>query len=225
MFKVSSMSFALLCALSLIAIGSADKPQVEVNLANTILRSAASIQNDPVKSAQCFSVYLPKLNELTTVYEDQYQACLKLSEDSKEEIRKDVEPAAASINNTREEICGSFSACDFDTDPYGFFECSNDVAGKAVSKAYSIQTLSQDRMQYITFKYELIQYDQNTCTTKASATYVRDSTNVHAELQNCLAGKLPEESSTSTTTTSTTTESTSSPLELDATPFISEPHV
>ncbi|XP_073820190.1 uncharacterized protein [Musca autumnalis] len=225
MLKVNSISFVLLCVLSLIAIGFADRPQVEVNLANTILRSAASIQNDPVKSAQCFSVYLPKLNELSTVYEDQYQACLKLSEDSKKEIRKDVEPAAVSVNNTREEMCGSFSACDFDTDPYGFFECTNDVAGKAISKAYSIQELSQDRMLYIKFKYELIQYDQNTCTTKASGTYVRDSANVHAELQNCLAGKLPEESSTSTTTTSTTTESTSSPIELDTAPSIAEPDV
>ncbi|XP_005183518.2 uncharacterized protein LOC101889812 [Musca domestica] len=206
MFKVSSGIFAL---FALLEIGVAEKSQVELNLANTILRSTSSIQYDPLKSAECFSVYLPKLNNLTAVYEEDYQLCLKKSEDSKEALRNELEPAVSVVNSTRDEICQGFAECVFDSDPYGYFECSNDAAGKAISKAYSIQTLSQDRMQYITLKYETIQYAQNVCTSKASETYVRDSTKVHAELQDCLAGKVPEESSTSTTeSTSTSADST-----------------
>ncbi|XP_073820192.1 uncharacterized protein [Musca autumnalis] len=195
MFKNSFVNISLLGILSsLFAI--VVQAQDDFNLADTILTSVASVQYDPSKSAQCFSVYLPKLNDVTNVYEAQYQKCLEESANTKEAVGTEVAPAAESVNNTVEQICSSFAACDFDDDPSGYFQCSNDAAGRATSQSYSIQTLSQDRVQYIKLRYETIQYNENVCTSTASDTYVKDTAKVHAQLQDCLAGKAPEESVT-----------------------------
>ncbi|XP_061386565.1 uncharacterized protein LOC133321491 [Musca vetustissima] len=186
-------SFLNLFIFGILAIAVA---QDDYNLANTILSSVASIQYDPAKSAQCFSVYLPKLNDITNEYESQYQTCLEKSINSKDDVRQAVAHAADSLNNSVDQICSAFANCEFGDDPSAYFECSNDAAGRATSQAYSIQTLSQDRVQYIKLKYETIQYNQNVCAAKASDVYAKDTASVHAKLQDCLAGKETEESAT-----------------------------
>ncbi|XP_005183519.2 uncharacterized protein LOC101889983 [Musca domestica] len=189
MFNKSLYNFFILGVFALIAIV---KAQDDYGLANTILSSVSSVQYDPSRSQQCFSVYLPKLNDITNEYEAQYQECLDKSANSQYDVRNEVAPAADSVSSTVQQICGAFNDCDFGEDPSGFFSCSNDAAVRATSQAYGVQTLAQDRVQYIKLKYEQIQYSQNVCSSNASDIYVKDTAMVHAQLQDCLAGKEPE---------------------------------
>lgn len=138
MFNNFLIKFVILATFA-VKFGMADKPRVEYNLANTILGSSVNIQNDPLRSAQCFAVYLPQLNNLTAVYEEEYNACLQQSDASKANIKNEVQAAANQVNATATDICGGFSACVFDSDPYGYFECSNNAVSIDIGTSENIQ--------------------------------------------------------------------------------------
>ncbi|KAI8119159.1 hypothetical protein FF38_02378 [Lucilia cuprina] len=182
--------------------------------ANILLKSSNLIQDSPQRSLECFAIYIPKINELTAKYELEYETCLKSSADARSVIDKEVEGDRKDLESSATDICGALEKCAQQNSSYEFFECQYGVAGESLNSTRYIQNVSKDKMEYIKFKFETIEYDQNRCTDECSRVYVEETTKTYSDLDKCLAGtavdskpqEKPQPVETTTVVIETTTE-------------------
>lgn len=104
------------------------KPIVENKIANILLKSSSLIADSPQRSLECFSIYIPKLNELTENYEAEYETCLKRSSEDRDLIDREVERDRKDLEESAVHACAKFSTCSSsDKNAYEFFECFSDA--------------------------------------------------------------------------------------------------
>uniref|UniRef100_A0A1I8NF70 Protein TsetseEP domain-containing protein n=1 Tax=Musca domestica TaxID=7370 RepID=A0A1I8NF70_MUSDO len=184
-------------------------PLVERNLANTILKSSRSMETNSPRNVQCFSVYLPQINEATNKYEAAYTQCLDTASNATKAVEDEVAGDRATVTQQAGGICALYQACSQKESSLDFFECYNESAGSAVTTSYDIQTLSKNRWQYVNSRYQVIAYQQQNCTDTCADAYVKETTALYAALDACLAGGgFVTPSTTSAPAPETTTEST-----------------
>lgn len=106
------------------------KPLVENKIANILLKSSSLIADSPQRSLECFSIYIPKLNELTENYESNYENCLKRSTEDREIVDLEVQRDRSDLEESVGDVCDKFKDCSKEHETaYEFFECF----GEAVS--------------------------------------------------------------------------------------------
>ncbi|KAI8119158.1 Protein TsetseEP [Lucilia cuprina] len=181
---------------------------VDNNFANILLRSSNLIQDSPQRSLECFAIYIPKINELTAKYELEYETCLQSSADARSVIDKEVEGDRKDLESSATDICGALEKCAQQNSSYEFFECHYGVAGESLNSTRYIQNVSKDKMEYIKFKFDTIEYDQNRCTDECSRVYVEESTKTYSDLDKCLAGVAVDSISQEKTQSKVTSTST-----------------
>uniref|UniRef100_A0A1I8NCW3 Protein TsetseEP domain-containing protein n=1 Tax=Musca domestica TaxID=7370 RepID=A0A1I8NCW3_MUSDO len=160
---------------------------VNQNLAEIIRNSNASIVKDPERSAECFSIYTIKLTNLTNEFEANYTRCIGISNNATSCLHRQVKPDLDRVDLLRDEICSRFYMCRRnDSQPYTYFECMNNAAGEAIPTTHLLQNLSKDKMQYLSFKYEVIRYNEYTCTETYSQLYLQEAESLRDELEKCL---------------------------------------
>ncbi|XP_073820204.1 uncharacterized protein [Musca autumnalis] len=175
-------------------------PMVERNLANTILKSSRSMETgSSARNMECFSVYLPLINEATNRYEAAYGLCLDTADTATKAVEAEVASDRATVTYEAEGICTLYQECSQKESSLDFFECFNESAGSAISSSYDIQTLSKTKWQYVNNRYQAIAFEQKSCTDTCADNYVKESTALYAALDACLNGG-------SFTTPSTTAE-------------------
>ncbi|KAI8119156.1 hypothetical protein FF38_02382 [Lucilia cuprina] len=161
----------------------------ENKIADILLKNSSLISASPQRSMECFSIYIPKLNELTKNYEADYEICLQHSTEDRAIVDLEVQRDRRDLERSTEQVCAKFQACSKNNkSAYEFFECFGNVAGESTKAAYNVQNIAKDKMDYIKMKYELIEYNQNRCTDDCSRTYVEESSKIYEELEKCLAG-------------------------------------
>ncbi|XP_037811623.1 uncharacterized protein LOC119603611 [Lucilia sericata] len=167
------------------------------NLADVILKSTYALESNPSLTAQCFQIYMPKINDLTQQYEQAYNGCLNLTTEAEEILKEQVQDDIDSIQNVTKTMCSNFENCSLVTDSlYETFECYYNVAGNNIQSAFEVQNISKDKMKFVQIKEEYIMYNQTVCTDECSRVYVEETSKVHADLEACLAGKAPQETTT-----------------------------
>ncbi|KAI8124576.1 hypothetical protein CVS40_4955 [Lucilia cuprina] len=193
------------------------------NLADVILKSTYALENNPGLTAQCFQTYMPKINDLTQQYEQAYNGCLNLTTEAEDKLKQQVQDDIDSIQNVTKTMCSNFENCSYflflSTDSlYETFECYYNVvsflwrnsqinnkyvtkcdsfkAGNNIQSAFEVQNISKDKMKFVQINEEYIMYNQTVCTDECSRVYVEETSKVHADLEACLAGKAPQETTT-----------------------------
>ncbi|XP_061395455.1 uncharacterized protein LOC133331066 [Musca vetustissima] len=163
---------------------------VNQNLAEIIRNSNASIVKYPERSAECFNDYTTQLTNLTNEFEANYTRCVEISNNATQCLHRQIVPDLDRVDRMRDEICSGLYGCRRNESlPYGYFECMNNASEAAIPISYSIQSLSRDRMQYLSLKYEVIRYNEYICTEQCSRTYMQGAADLRDELERCLNGE------------------------------------
>ncbi|XP_065368586.1 uncharacterized protein LOC135961047 [Calliphora vicina] len=160
----------------------------ENNFANILLKSSALIQDSPQRSMECFSIYIPKINELTTKYEFEYEICLQHSANNRSAIDKEVEGDRRDLEMSTIDVCGALEKCSQQNSTYESFECYHGASVETMNTAKNMQNVSKDKMEYMKMRFETIEYNKNRCTDECSREYVEESSKTYADLDKCLAG-------------------------------------
>lgn len=85
-----------------------------------IMNWESSKAEDP---QECFDVYLPKINQATLTYEQEYSKCIQAAETSIGAIESEISSDRADIYYEAEGVCALFQDC-YDLDlSLHFFEC------------------------------------------------------------------------------------------------------
>ncbi|XP_061393665.1 protein TsetseEP-like [Musca vetustissima] len=182
------LSVLLLAVASKEAFSFNVVPLVERNLANTILKSSHVMRDNSPRNLECFSVYLPLINEATNKYEAAYAQCLDTADNATKAVEAEVAADRATVSYEAEGICTLYQECSQKTSSLDFFDCYSETAASAISSSYDIQTLSKNKWQYVNNRYQVIAYEQKTCTDTCADEYVKESTALYAALDTCLAG-------------------------------------
>lgn len=98
-------------------------PKAQQNLANSILKSSRTIEDSPQRSLECFSIYLPKINEATNNYEVEYAKCLDTAANATAAIEAEVAQDRASVGYDADGICTMFQECSQTESSVDFFQC------------------------------------------------------------------------------------------------------
>lgn len=107
------------------------KPMVENKIANILLKSSSLIADSPQRSLECFSIYIPKLNELTENYEAEYETCLKRSSEDRQLVDQELQRDRSDLEESVAQVCDKFQSCSSDNkNAYEFFECFSNVVSK-----------------------------------------------------------------------------------------------
>lgn len=98
---------------------------------------------------------------------------------------------------------------------YLFFQATN-----AAKTSRDIQNISNDRIQYVTMRSDMVKYDCDDCTGKCNAAHNAELAKVEEGLLDCLSGKIPPPTPPTPTTSSTTTSPTPSSTTTTAQPSV-----
>ncbi|XP_065354647.1 uncharacterized protein LOC135949115 [Calliphora vicina] len=170
------------------------------NLADVILKSTYSMENNPALTANCFQIYMPQINDLAQKYEQAYNGCTNQTAESEETLKQQVQDDIDTIQNVTKSMCSNFENCALVTETlYATFECYYNVSGNNMQSAFEVQNLSKEKMKFVKINEEYIMYNQTLCTDECSRVYIEESSKVHANLEACLAGKPPSDEVTTTT--------------------------
>ena len=96
----------------------------EVSLSNYMLRSNDAMQNNPQRSMECFTTYIPQLNQVTEEFEVNWEVCLQASASSKTAVDEGFWPAHVDMVATTNSICNGYTACNQLESAMEFFQCN-----------------------------------------------------------------------------------------------------
>lgn len=108
------------------ALDLSRKPMVPMDLTDFLMKSSAAMQRNPQLTTICFNAYTPQLDALAEEYKNDLNKCEDTATASTTKINNEVAGNVDTIDQWRNEICGSYSKCNQGgSDPHGFFECNN----------------------------------------------------------------------------------------------------
>lgn len=92
-------------------------------LADVILRSTYSLEENPQRTAECFALYMPQITATTNQYEGAYNGCLNATAVAEENLKKQVQGDIETIEKISEGICIDLKTCSNNGDLYKLFDC------------------------------------------------------------------------------------------------------
>lgn len=88
------------------------------------------------RSLDCFTKYLPLLNDATAKYEQQYTVCLQNAANSKQRVEYEVEQDRLNVTSSANQICSDYSSCSNFGSSLGYFECTNKVVSGILTRTH-----------------------------------------------------------------------------------------
>ncbi|TMW45425.1 hypothetical protein DOY81_009495 [Sarcophaga bullata] len=158
-------------------------------LADVILRSTYSLEENPQRTADCFALYMPQITATTKQYEDSYNGCLNATTVAEDNLKKQVQGDIDTIENISNGICIDFKSCSNNSDLYKLFNCYYVAANATRQSAFEIQNVSKSKMQYVEITQENIAYTETECTDTCSRIYETQMEILYDNLKLCLDGK------------------------------------
>ncbi|XP_054737722.1 uncharacterized protein LOC129244131 [Anastrepha obliqua] len=187
---------------------------VKAHADNHILNKLAatnslSASSNPEYTSECFSYYLPILNQISNNFSVQYQQCITKADTSTANLTaRAAENRVSFVNNTA-AICSAFTTCNRDNDTMDFFNCYATASSADVTAIYSLSdSVSNAAFSFKTGLQE-IKNTEDLCTHDVEHTYVVQTSETYEELNECMLYGLPSSTSTAVSTNATTSASSS----------------
>uniref|UniRef100_A0A1L8E9R2 Putative secreted protein n=1 Tax=Haematobia irritans TaxID=7368 RepID=A0A1L8E9R2_HAEIR len=177
-----TITFIVLAVASQGAFSLSGMPAVQRQMGDAMIRAMAS----PERSTVCFPIYAQGIAKANDKYELAYNTCLDNAANSQKLVENEVAPDRASLRSDGEGICATFDKCanmELSTD---FFECYLDASGSSLSTSLDMQSVSKTKLQYVNLRYQTIQFDKDFCTDDCTNIYVKESTTLYSQLEECL---------------------------------------
>ncbi|XP_058977480.1 uncharacterized protein LOC131802109 [Musca domestica] len=222
MFNNFSKTFAMVFMVAFAGAFSQDFdnfiPKVRrENVARLILNSKSS----PEVISLCFDSYNYYWNASNTVYRSQYDSCLTTAAKGNSAINEEVASNITYVITLQEESAKEYEECNEEKgDALAYFQCTTKAATNAAKTSRDIQNISNDRIQYVTMRSDMVKYDCDDCTGKCNAAHNAELAKVEEGLLDCLSGKIPPPTPPTPTTSSTTTSPTPSSTTTTAQPSV-----
>uniref|UniRef100_A0A1I8NTV5 Protein TsetseEP domain-containing protein n=1 Tax=Stomoxys calcitrans TaxID=35570 RepID=A0A1I8NTV5_STOCA len=196
-----AITFIVLAVASQGALSFNALPLAHRQLANIMLKTSVSMNEHPERNVLCFPIYSQGIAEANERYEETYNECLDIALNAEKTVESEVAKDRSNVYQQGEDICSSFQGCSKIESSADYFQCYHNAAGSSLTNSLEMQTLAKSTMQYIQLRYQTIEYDKNYCTNKSTDTYIKESTNLYSQLEQCLAGGAPPPSTTTSITT------------------------
>ncbi|KAH8277753.1 hypothetical protein KR018_004867 [Drosophila ironensis] len=200
-----------LCSALILAsvLAAYAKPNVQAQLQNSLnnylvnARDFNTIDSVDVTS-QCFSLYLPMLNEVAAAFSSSYQDCISTANAQIANLTAQAAQQQKVYQTEVSTLCGAFSSCDQDNDTASFFSCYASAAEGDVSVIYDIATNAASSASTLSMGIKAIQDTEYQCTNTTEANYVRDTAATYDLLDSCLKNGVPTTSAATTAAPSST---------------------
>ncbi|XP_013106077.2 protein TsetseEP [Stomoxys calcitrans] len=206
-----AITFIVLAVASQGALSFNALPMAHRQLANIMLKTSVSMNEHPERNVLCFPIYSQAIAEANERYAVSYNECLDVALNAQNAVESEVANDRSNVYQQGEDVCSSFKGCSKIESSADYFQCYHNAAGTSLTKSLEIQTLAKNTMQYIQLRHQTIEYDKNYCTNKSTDAYIKESTALYTQLEQCLAGGASPPSPTTTTDPSETTTGTLPP--------------
>ncbi|EDW01440.1 uncharacterized protein LOC6560329 [Drosophila grimshawi] len=210
----------LLCSvliLASVAVTIQAKPSsVQLQLQGALDKYLVNANNLDVLSAdvttQCFSLYMPMLNEVAATFSSSYQDCITAYNTKLANITAQATQDQTMYKQEVTEMCSAFTTCDngTDSDTTGFFTCYANAAQGDVSVIYDIATNAASTANTLAEAIKVNQDLEYQCTNTTESNYVRDTAATYELLDNCLRNGLPTTAAAPLSTTAAPLSTTQS---------------
>ncbi|KAH8316424.1 hypothetical protein KR067_007821 [Drosophila pandora] len=207
----------LLCSVLILAsvLAAQAMPNVQLQLQSALDKYLVHARDldtiiTPDVTSQCFSLYLPMLNEVAATFSSSYQDCISTANAQIANLTAEATTQQKEYQQEVSTLCGAFATCDKGNDTTTFFNCYASAAEGDVSTIYDIATNAASSASSLSMGIKAVQDTEYLCTNSTESNYVRDTAATYDLLDNCLKYGVPTTSSAATVAP-TLAPSTSSP--------------
>ncbi|XP_068144469.1 protein TsetseEP [Drosophila tropicalis] len=172
-------------------------------------------------TSQCFTLYLPMLNEVAATFSTSYQACISTANAETTNLTAEATKQQAVYQQDVSTLCSAFTACDSDNDTATFFNCYASAAEGDVSVIYDIATNAASSANSLSASLKAIQDTEYQCTNTTESNYVRDTAATYDLLDECLKNGVPTAAPTSTNAAPLSSTTTTT-LDVDSTSTVAK---
>ncbi|XP_017147968.1 putative GPI-anchored protein pfl2 [Drosophila miranda] len=189
----------LLCSVLILAsvlVAQAKPGAVQTQLQSALDQYLAHAQDfDTTITAdvttQCFSLYLPMLNEVAATFSSSYKSCVNTASAEAANLTAQAAKQQTIYQQEVTSLCSAFTTCDSDNDTSTFFTCYANAANSDVSLIYDIATNSASSASSLSESMKAIQATEYQCTNTTESNYVRDTAATYDLLDSCLKYGVP----------------------------------
>ncbi|XP_002061139.3 uncharacterized protein LOC6638036 [Drosophila willistoni] len=148
-------------------------------------------QSKSGENMECFSVYLPILQEVDTQYKIDYTKCWTDRQSGASAIEERYSEPRSNLSSTAYDICGPLLQCEQkDSETQSVFECYEKVG---TEKSTPLNNLTLDGAQLareIAEDFRRIDIIADACYAESYRTYSNDRNDAQAKLEDCLANGI-----------------------------------
>ncbi|KAL7726858.1 hypothetical protein ACLKA6_001921 [Drosophila palustris] len=175
-------SLVLLLGLVIAVTGKLNVPKIQALKQQTTVLSEQNPKNAP----GCFSVYIPRLDSISTQYELEITKCNKAFEEQIAVEDSYFSHHRSQLDRNGVDSCRAIIDCSSIVGYVEAFEC---FAKMGAEQSKSMLTLSANALQVaaeLKESYQLFETKQTICLNNAEAKYVKDTTHEYEQLNSRL---------------------------------------
>ncbi|XP_049309081.1 uncharacterized protein LOC105226257 [Bactrocera dorsalis] len=170
-----------------VAKAEADENVIYLLDQSTILGGSA----DPEITSQCFTYYMPLLNQISLNYSVKYELCVTAASQAATKLTASAAQNRATLVNETTTICNAFASCNSESNNLNFLNCYATAASGDISAIFNISTSASNAAVSLKSGLQQISDTEQICQNKAQQTYSTQTTKTYKELYACFANGLP----------------------------------
>uniref|UniRef100_A0A0K8U3Y6 Protein TsetseEP n=1 Tax=Bactrocera latifrons TaxID=174628 RepID=A0A0K8U3Y6_BACLA len=201
MFKI------VLCVLSTILVAECALPshisaRADISLGNFLLAHQGRATTP--SSMQCFSVYVPLLNEASNQWAVEYEKCVKAAEDGRDNILAQASSQQKDISTLAASVCSYMQSCDVTSDSLSALDCFAYLSSNTLSTIYTVSNNASDLAASLRQQINLIDVESYRCSNASERQYIERTGQIYTALNFCLDNGPPPTIAPPTTSTAVT---------------------
>uniref|UniRef100_A0A0A1WZA8 Protein TsetseEP n=1 Tax=Zeugodacus cucurbitae TaxID=28588 RepID=A0A0A1WZA8_ZEUCU len=184
----------VLCMLSAILVAECALPshisaRADTSLGNFLLNHQGRATTPT--SMQCFSIYVPLLNEASNQWAIAYEKCVKAAENGRNGILAEANSRNKDISTVAGGICGYVQSCDSNVDDLSALDCFGYMSSNTVSTIYTVSNNASDIVATLRQRINLIDIDSYRCSNASEREYIERTGQIYTALNFCLENGPP----------------------------------
>ncbi|XP_014102810.2 protein TsetseEP [Bactrocera oleae] len=198
MFKI------VLCVLSTILVAECTVPsrisaRADIALGNFLLAQQGRATTPT--SMQCFTLYVPLLNEATNQWAIEYERCVQAAEDGRDNILAQASTLQSGISNLAAGVCGYVQSCNVINNSLSALDCFGYLSSNTVSTIYVVSNNASDVAADLRQQINFVDVESYRCSNASERQYVERTGQIYTALNYCLENGPPPTIPPPTTTT------------------------
>ncbi|XP_050324595.1 uncharacterized protein LOC126755913 [Bactrocera neohumeralis] len=178
-----------------VAKAEADEDVIYLLGQNTVLGGSA----DPEITSQCFTYYMPILNQISLNFSMQYELCVTAASQAATKLSASAAQNRAILVNETTTICNAFASCNNESNILDFLSCYATAASADIHEFFNISTNASNAAVSLKSGLQQISDTEQICQNKAQQTYSSQAMKTYKELYACFANGLPTASTSAST--------------------------